>query len=92
MTLFLLYHIDILPVDVVMEGCFQVECAQFPDLLVDLGQPITVLGLLQDVRPHTQRLHQADLHGAVRQHGGRVQLKIVIKTQLNLNQIRAVWK
>ena len=75
-----------------MEGCFQVECAQFPDLLVDLGQPITVLGLLQDVRPHTQRLHQADLHGAVRQHGGRVQLKIVIKTQLNLNQIRAVWK
>lgn len=75
-----------------MEGCFQVECAQFPDLLVHLGQPITVLGLLQDVRPHTQRLHQTDLHSAVRQHGGRVQLKIVIKAQLNLNQIRAVWE
>ena len=75
-----------------MKGCLQVECAQFPDLLVHLGQPVPVLGLLQDVCPHTQRLHQADLHGAVRQHSGRVQLKIVIQTQFNLNQIRAVWK
>ena len=75
-----------------MKGCLQVECAQFLDLLVDLGQPVPVLGLLKDVCPHTQRLHQADLHGAVRQHSGRVQLKIVIKTQFNLNDIRAVCK
>ena len=59
-------HFTKLPVDVIMEGRLQVECAQFPDLLVDLGQPVAVLGLLQDVRPHTQRLHQPDLHGAVR--------------------------